>query len=163
MASQTSKKKSALLLSINMKWTCWETLCANWYCKFFYYNREEKWVNDIHINPRILQILLYNSWRFGQNGRYFADDIFKCISMNGKFCNLIQISLKSVPKIPINNKSVLVKVIAWCRIGNIIIWTNADPVHWRIYAGLGRDEFEQVVWMDINTSQEEYGPLGAIT
>ena len=22
-----------------------------------------------------------------------------------------------------------------------IIWTNADPIHWRIYAALGRDEF----------------------
>ena len=22
-----------------------------------------------------------------------------------------------------------------------IIWTNADPIHWRIYAALGGDEF----------------------
>ena len=25
-----------------------------------------------------------------------------------------------------------------------IIWTNADPIHWRIYAALGWDELSQV-------------------
>ena len=39
----------------------------------------------------------------GQNGRYFADYIFKCISMNEKFCILIRISLKFVPWGPIDN------------------------------------------------------------
>ena len=24
-----------------------------------------------------------------------------------------------------------------------IIWTNADPIHWRIYAALGRDELNK--------------------
>ena len=39
-----------------------------------------------------------SSSHLGQNGRHFADDIFKCIFMNGKFCISIQISLKFVPK-----------------------------------------------------------------
>ena len=34
----------------------------------------------------------------GQNGRYFADDIFRWVFMNEMFCILIKISLKSVPK-----------------------------------------------------------------
>ena len=37
-----------------------------------------------------------------------ADDIFKCIFMNEKFCILIKISLKFVPKGPIDNNPALV-------------------------------------------------------
>ena len=50
-----------------------------------------------------------------KNGCYFADDIFKCISMNEKFCILIKISLKFVPKGLIDNKTALVQVLSWCR------------------------------------------------
>ena len=53
-----------------------------------------------------------------QNGRHFPDDIFKCNFMNEKFCVLIQISLKFVPKGSINNIPVLVQIMAWCRPGN---------------------------------------------
>ena len=38
----------------------------------------------------------FNSSPPGQNGDHFADDIFKCIFMNEKFCISIQISLKFV-------------------------------------------------------------------
>ena len=46
-----------------------------------------------------------------------ADDIFKCIFLNENDRILIQISLKFVPRIPIDNKAVLVQVMAWCRAG----------------------------------------------
>ena len=46
------------------------------------------------------------------------DDISKCIFMNEKFCILIQISLKFVPKGPIDNKSALIQVMAWRRTGD---------------------------------------------
>ena len=59
-----------------------------------------------------------NSSPPGQNGRHFADDICKCIFMNEKFCILIQISLKFVPKGLIDNKTALVQVMAWRRTGN---------------------------------------------
>ena len=36
-----------------------------------------------------------------KNARLFADDIFRCIFVNDKFC--IKISLKFVPKSPIDN------------------------------------------------------------
>ena len=39
---------------------------------------------------------------------YFADDIFRYIFMNEKFFILIKISLKFVPKGPIDNKPALV-------------------------------------------------------
>ena len=65
-----------------------------------------------------------------QNGHHFADDIFKYIFMNEKFCILIRISLKFVPtEGPISNKSANRR--------QAIFWTNADPVHWHIYAALG--------------------------
>ena len=44
----------------------------------------------------------------GQNGRHFADDIFRCIFVNEKFSTLIKISLKYVPKGPIDNIPALV-------------------------------------------------------
>ena len=49
-----------------------------------------------------------NSSSPAQNGRHFADDIFKCIFVNEKFCILIKISLKFVPKVPIDNNTALV-------------------------------------------------------
>ena len=47
-----------------------------------------------------------------------ADNIFKCIFMNEKLRILIQISLKFVPKGPIDNMSALVQVMAWRRRGD---------------------------------------------
>ena len=60
----------------------------------------------------------FNSSLPEQNGRHFADDIFKCIFVNEKFGILIRISLKFVAKGPIGNKSALVQVMAWHRIGD---------------------------------------------
>ena len=54
----------------------------------------------------------------GQNGRHFANVIFRCIVVNEKFWILIKISLKLVPKSPIDNIPALVKIMAWCRIGD---------------------------------------------
>ena len=67
-----------------------------------------------------------------QNGRHFTDDIF----VNEKFCILINISLNFVLEGPIDNKSAVVKIMAWRR----MLCTNADPIYWHIYATLGGDE-----------------------
>ena len=47
-----------------------------------------------------------------------ADDIFKRIFLNENVRILIQISLKFVPKRPVDNKSALVRVMAWRRTGD---------------------------------------------
>ena len=47
-----------------------------------------------------------------------ADDIFKCIFVNENDDIPIQISLKLVPRSPIDNKTVLVQVMAWRRTGD---------------------------------------------
>ena len=48
----------------------------------------------------------------------FPADIFKCISWNENVWISIKISLKFVPKGPINEILSLVKKMAWCRSGN---------------------------------------------
>ena len=47
-----------------------------------------------------------------------VDDIFKCIYMNEKLLMLTGISLKFLPKGPIDNKSALVEAMAWRRAGD---------------------------------------------
>ena len=53
-----------------------------------------------------------------QNGRHFADDIFKCIFLNENVWISIKISLKFIPKGPINNIPALVQIMAWRRRGD---------------------------------------------
>ena len=47
-----------------------------------------------------------------------ADGIFKYVFVNEKFCILIDISLKFVPKGQISNIPALVQIMAWRRIGD---------------------------------------------
>ena len=61
---------------------------------------------------------LFNTLRPRQNWRHFADDIFKCILLNENALIAIKISLKFVPKGPINNIPALVQIMAWLRPGD---------------------------------------------
>ena len=61
---------------------------------------------------------LVNTLRPRQNGRHFADDIFKLIFFKDNAWNSIEISLKFVPKGPINNISTLIQIMAWRRPGD---------------------------------------------
>ena len=45
-----------------------------------------------------------------------ADEIFKCIFLNGN--DRIQISSTFVPRSPIDNEAALVQVMAWCQTGD---------------------------------------------
>ena len=59
-----------------------------------------------------------NTLRPKQNGRHFTDDTFKCIFLNANMWISIKISLKFVPKDPINNIPALVQIMAWRRSGD---------------------------------------------
>ena len=59
-----------------------------------------------------------NTLRPRQNGRHFPDDIFKCIFVNENVWISLKISLKFVPKVPINNIPALVLIMAWRRPGD---------------------------------------------
>ena len=56
--------------------------------------------------------------RSRQNGRHFADDIFRCIFLNQNVWIPIKISPKFVHKGPINNNPALIQIMAWCRPGD---------------------------------------------
>ena len=59
-----------------------------------------------------------NTLRPRQNGRHFSDDIFKWIFLNENVWISINISLKFVPRGPINNILTLVQIMAWRRPGD---------------------------------------------
>ena len=59
-----------------------------------------------------------NTLRPRQNGRHFPDDNFKCIFLNENVQISIKISLKFVPRDPINNIPALVRIMAWRQLGD---------------------------------------------
>ena len=64
---------------------------------------------------------MYNSSPPGQNGRCFADSIFKRIFVSENVRIFIQIPLKFVPRGSNDNKSSLVQVMAWQRTGDKLL------------------------------------------
>ena len=88
-----------------------------------YYVMLDKWKPNVHKHKLFSCTLVQDParplthLRHGQNGRHFADGVFKWIFIKEKSCILFQISLKFVPKGPIDKKSALVQVTAWCRTG----------------------------------------------
>ena len=70
------------------------------------------------MEPKSLLDFTFNTLRPRQNGRHFPDDIFKRIFLNENEWILIKISLKFVPKGPINNNPALVQIMAWRQSGD---------------------------------------------
>ena len=86
--------------------------------------------------------LSVNTLRPKQICRHFADDIFKCISLNENAWISFKISLKYVPKVRVNNTPPLVQIMAWRRLGDKPL---SEPMmvrllYWRIYVSLGLNE-----------------------
>ena len=63
-------------------------------------------------------ILVANTLKPRQKGRHFADDIFNCVFLNENVWISINISLKFVPKGPIDSIPALVRMMAWRRSGD---------------------------------------------
>ena len=80
---------------------------------FFYNAYMQQWLGHDE-----LTVWLVNTLRPKQNGRHFADDIFKYIFLNENVWILIKISLNFVPKGSINNIPSLVQIMAWRRPGD---------------------------------------------
>ena len=84
-------------------------------------NNSFKKMNFKMLSAKMLAYLswqLVNTLRLRQNGRHFADYIFKCISLNENVWIPIKNSLKFVPKGPTNNIPALFQIMAWRRPGN---------------------------------------------
>ena len=67
----------------------------------------------INENLRTPSLQALNTLKPSQNGRHFADDIFKCIFWNENAWILLKISLKCVPMVRINNIPALVQMMDW--------------------------------------------------
>ena len=88
------------------------------------------WNNIIHLGILtcywLIHVLSYhlgkraafNTLRPRQDGRHFADDIFKYVFLIEYVWISIKISLKFVPMGPINNIPAMVQIMAWRRPGN---------------------------------------------
>ena len=68
-----------------------------------------------HIQGNIPAIITLRPRR---NGHQFPDDIFNWILLTENVWISIKMSLKFVPKVPINNIPVLVQIMAWCLPGD---------------------------------------------
>ena len=62
-------------------------------------------------------LYLINTLRPRQNGRHFADNIFKSIFVNENISILLKIPLKLVPKVWIDKIPALVQIMAWPQSG----------------------------------------------
>ena len=76
------------------------------------------WVNINAVLCRHMASFGLNTLRLRQNGRHCPDDIFKWIFLNENVWISIKISMKFVPKVPINNIPALVQIMAWHRSGD---------------------------------------------
>ena len=77
--------------------------------------------------------MLINTLGPRRDARHFPDDILKCIFSNENAQISIEISLKFILRVPINNIPALVQIMVWCRPATshylnrrqqAIIWTN---------------------------------------
>ena len=66
---------------------------------------------NLHWRTRKYRKALINTLRPRQNGRHFPDDILKCIFLNKKVSISTKISLKFVPKGPVNNSPASVQAM----------------------------------------------------
>ena len=84
-------------------WGFWRNLTLlQWYCTVLWSQK----------------IMHLNTLRPRQNGRHFADDIFKCILLNENVWIGNKIPMKFVPKGSINNIPSLLQIMAWRRPGD---------------------------------------------
>ena len=106
---------------------------------------------DIHCRSTLhVWFQAISSLRPIQNERHFADDIFKCIFFNENVWISIQISLKFVPKGPINNIPALIRIMAWRRQTTSHYLNQWWLNYRRIYASLGLNELkESKCWLEL--------------
>ena len=79
------------------------------------------------------------------NGWHFADGIFKWIFLNESVWIPIKISLKFVPKGPVNNVPVLVQIMAWRRSGYKPL-SEAMMVNFPTHVCVSRPQWVNTSW-----------------
>ena len=95
---------------------------------------------SFYIHVYVQWAIIFNTLRPRQNGRHFANDIFKCNFVNEKAWFSITISLKFVPQDPVNNIPTLVEIMAWRRPNDKPFLNLWRLDYRRIYASLALNE-----------------------
>ena len=95
------------------------------FCKWLFDNHFTHVLNPYsqdHMSTRTMKddrmINCINTMMLREDGCCFPDDILKRIFLNGNFLIPIKISLKFVPRGPINNIAALVQIMVWRLPGN---------------------------------------------
>ena len=95
--------------------------------------------SEVH-QPKPWSARRFNTLRPRQNGRHFADNIFKCIFLDENVWISLKISLKFVPKGPINNIPALLQIM----VGAVQATSHYLNQWWLLYrrinASLGLNE-----------------------
>ena len=131
MHAKLLKFKICVLVVLNTWQNCynwWSSEIAQghlqpqWFIMIFWTLDPEEFTNNIPlisiITWKTFEACYINTLRPRQNGRHFADDMFKCIFLNENIWIPIEISLKFVPQGPVNNIPALVQIMAWRRPGD---------------------------------------------
>ena len=92
-----------------------------------------------HTDVKILALLGLSHWGCDKIS-HFADNIFKYIFLNENLWISLEISLKSVPNVWINNILALVQIMAWCWLDDKPLSKPTMVCNWRIYAWLSLNE-----------------------
>ena len=92
-----------------------------------------------------------NTLRPTQNGRHFSDDTFKCIFLNENVLIPNEISLKFVPKGPINNIPALVQIMTWHWPGNKLL-SESMMIKLLTHVCVTRPQWVEVFIIDQNDS-----------
>ena len=77
---------------------------------------ELSWLNVCNMTYKLSNMVSHIEAEI--KGRHFPGDMFKCMFLNENVWFLIKISLKLVPKDPINNIPALIEIMAWRRPGD---------------------------------------------
>ena len=88
-------------------------------------------------------VVWLNTSRQRQDGRHYADDIFKWIFLNEVTRISFDISLKFILKSQIKNIPALVHIMAWRRRGDKPLSEPMLVIYWHMYAPLRPNELSQ--------------------
>ena len=105
-----------------------------------------KTIHSLQVSYGVSFVSIFNTLRPRQNGHHFADDTFKHIFLNEDVKISIIISLKFVPKGPVNNISSLVQRIAWRQPGDKPLF---EPMMIRLsmHICVTRPQWGKVKWL----------------
>ena len=105
-----------------------------------------KWQNKCEVfTTRRCHRQHFNASRPRQDGRHFPDDILKWIFLNENLWISIDISLKFVPRGPINNITALVQIMAWRRPGDKPL-SEPMMVNLLMHICVTRPQWVNVLW-----------------